>query len=242
MQYNKNELGEIEIIGISRDINERKAAERHRQKIKEALEESEERFRTLFYENASPMYLVDNGTGKIQDANQAALDFYGCSRVTFIGRSIKDINHSSPTWSMVRKHLQKYMVGRFEGQHKRKDGSLVDVEIFSCLLQIAGRQVVHEIVHDISDRNKYMVEIKKQNEMLKQIAWTQSHEVRAPLARLMSLIELVQLEQTSIYSESFLLEGISKSAYELDAIVHEITQRIRDLQKVPNKTNTAGLN
>ncbi|MCG9881093.1 MAG: response regulator [Bacteroidia bacterium] len=66
--------------------------------------------------------------------------------------------------------------------------------------------------------------IKKQNEQLKEIAWIQSHVVRAPLARLMGLVELLQLNETSDeLGKDEIVDFISKSAEELDGIIRDIT-------------------
>lgn len=41
---------------------------------------------------------------------------------------------------------------RFYFRHRRADGSIRDVEVYSGPIQIAGRCLLYSIVHDISDR------------------------------------------------------------------------------------------
>ncbi|MDP3928386.1 MAG: response regulator [Bacteroidota bacterium] len=80
--------------------------------------------------------------------------------------------------------------------------------------------------------------IQKQNEELKNIAWIQSHVVRAPLARLMGLVELLSLgESSEDLSTEDILEHISKSALELDDIIKDITLKAYQSKVFENKTN-----
>lgn len=71
--------------------------------------------------------------------------------------------------------------------------------------------------------------IEAQNKQLREIAWLQSHGVRAPLARLMGLVNLLQssddlkdLDMGEIYKH------IQNSADELDKIIKDITQKTFD--------------
>lgn len=232
MKFHKNEHGEVEAIGVSRDIQERKVAEELREKIQAALVQSEARFKTLFYDNASVMYLIDAQTGAFVDANHAAFNFYGYCKEELLSKSITDVNLDIQNWKSKVSYLKSHGIGRFEFRHSLADGETVDVELFSCLININGQTLIHEIVHDISDRNKYLREVVRQNEVLKEIAWTQSHVVRAPLARIMSLIELLDTEHASIYSEPLLLQSLKGSAKELDDLVHQITQKTLEIKPI----------
>ena len=86
-------------------------------------------------------------------------------------------------------------------------------------------------MQDITDIHNYIETIEKNNRRLKEIAWTQSHVVRAPLARIMGLIDLLESED-EVEDKSQLLEYILKSAKELDQVIRKIT----------NKTEQAKLN
>lgn len=64
------------------------------------------------------------------------------------------------------------------------------------------------------------------NIALKEIAWVQSHVVRAPLARLMGLMNLIEAEPDLELLNSFnLKEKIMDSAKELDTIIRDITNK-----------------
>jgi len=67
--------------------------------------------------------------------------------------------------------------------------------------------------------------LEKQNETLRDIAWTQSHVVRAPLARLMGVVALMELEKPDETELDELLGIILSSAHELDAIITDISHK-----------------
>jgi hypothetical protein len=54
--------------------------------------------------------------------------------------------------------------------------------------------------NDISETLKHINTIEVQNAKLKNIAWTQSHVVRAPLSRILGIIDLIEGE-TENFSE-----------------------------------------
>ncbi|UFH34604.1 histidine kinase dimerization/phospho-acceptor domain-containing protein [Flavobacterium acetivorans] len=67
--------------------------------------------------------------------------------------------------------------------------------------------------------------IEKQNNLLKEITWIQSHVVRTPLSRLMALTELLKEENISEEEKKFFLDNIIISSGELDCIIRDIVQK-----------------
>jgi DNA-binding response OmpR family regulator len=68
--------------------------------------------------------------------------------------------------------------------------------------------------------------IQEQNNVLKDIAWMQSHLVRAPLARLMGLVSLLKIgEESEELTKESMLQYIEDSANELDVIIKDISQK-----------------
>jgi PAS domain S-box-containing protein len=83
---------------------------------------------------------------------------------------------------------------------------------------------------DVSDSRRMMREITFQNERLKEIAWTQSHIVRAPLARIMGLISALESDIAEGKETEKLLSEISSSARELDTIIRDIIKKTENLE------------
>lgn len=79
-------------------------------------------------------------------------------------------------------------------------------------------------MQDMTEIYEYINTIKNRNARLKEIAWTQSHVVRAPLARIMAIIDLLQVQE-GVADQSKLLGYIVTSAQELDEIIRKITEK-----------------
>ena len=78
---------------------------------------------------------------------------------------------------------------------------------------------------DISERFKYVEAIEKQNEKLREIAWIQSHVVRAPLANMMGIVNVIkELNIASLELAEWLIH-FDDSAKKLDVIITDIVNK-----------------
>jgi light-regulated signal transduction histidine kinase (bacteriophytochrome) len=88
---------------------------------------------------------------------------------------------------------------------------------------------------DVTERILYTKAIERQNLKLKEIAWNQSHIVRAPVARLMGLINLIKEEQLDIIEKEEVLSYIIVSGEEIDRVIKknvEHSASIIDLEDI----------
>lgn len=86
---------------------------------------------------------------------------------------------------------------------------------------------IYGMIQDINDQKKHLGEIETQNKQLREIAWMQSHIVRAPVARIMGIINLLNDFDNIEISREELLQNILDSAYELDGIIRKINNTIK---------------
>lgn len=82
---------------------------------------------------------------------------------------------------------------------------------------------------DITEQKKQTRALEVQNQKLMDIAWVQSHEVRAPLARLMGLVQLVEHLPKDNDELKGTLRHIMQSARELDAIVRKVVRKTEEI-------------
>jgi len=78
-------------------------------------------------------------------------------------------------------------------------------------------------LRDITVRKNYEERLLKKNEMLKDIAWKNSHELRRPLGNVIGMVDMLKADPGSAEDPS-IMEMLSKSVAELDEIVAEINQ------------------
>jgi PAS domain S-box-containing protein len=175
-------------FAIQRALQEVKAKEEILKKSRE-LEESEEKFRNIFQLHSAVKLLIDANTGNIMDANQAAAQFYGWSIEELKNMQIFQINTlNSEQLKEEMENVQNFKKNQFEFVHKKADGSIVDVEVFSSKIEFSGKVFLHSIVHDISEKKKilndliYAKEKAEESDQLKTAFINNiSHEIRTPL-------------------------------------------------------------
>ncbi|APG59299.1 hypothetical protein LPB144_02225 [Christiangramia salexigens] len=80
-------------------------------------------------------------------------------------------------------------------------------------------------MQDITERKEQLIEIENQNKRLKEIAWTQSHVVRAPLAKIMGLVDLLLNYKEESENMDYILEKILVTSEEMDQIIRKIADQ-----------------
>jgi FixJ family two-component response regulator len=79
-------------------------------------------------------------------------------------------------------------------------------------------------------RKNYIRHIESQNQILRKIAYSQSHEVRAPLARILGVINLLENVELTEEETKYLMEQLKVSAAEMDEIVHSIVKQTQSIK------------
>jgi PAS domain S-box-containing protein len=147
----RNDSGEIQgAIAVVSDID----CERH---AIEDMRQSELRYRQLFEANPHPMFIYDTETLSFLAVNASALELYGYSREEFAALSMDDIRPPEDV-----PHLRKQVAAnggrkltRDSGwRHRKKDGTIFDVEATSHQIEFDGRPARLVLVHDVTARKR----------------------------------------------------------------------------------------
>ncbi|MFH1196871.1 MAG: PAS domain S-box protein [bacterium] len=146
--------GRRHVVGIFRDITDRKLAE-------EALHESELRFRKLFEASPEAVMLLDpndtNVDWPIIDCNEMACKMNGYSYEEIIGKSVDIINTSSGTREERGEYLEQIRragVMHLETYHRHRDGHIFPVEVSTSIVTFYGRELILGIDRDITERKQ----------------------------------------------------------------------------------------
>lgn len=146
-----------------RDLNRQMKLEN--QQLEKELDESEERFKSLFMNNHTPMLLIDADRGNIIESNQAARRFYGYGNL--VGTEFVKLNTLSE--NQVRERLSQAQSGlrtHYFCRHLPSEGSERDVEIHCVPVKVYGKELLHFIVRDISQRREAEDKLKRTSEHL----------------------------------------------------------------------------
>lgn len=87
------------------------------------------------------------------------------------------------------------------------------------------------ILRDITEQRNHIQAIQEQNIQLKEISWMQSHVIRAPLARMMGFINLINSNREEKIEGHDLLPYVLASALELDGIIRSIVEKSEKINK-----------
>lgn len=131
------------------DISERIEAQQR-------LADAERHFRHLFDRNPMPFWVFDVETLRFLEVNDAAMRQYGYSREEFLAMTILDIRppeQRKQALAVVREGAARpEMMGGRDWQHRRKDGSILDVRIYAADIDYRGRPARLVLAEDVTER------------------------------------------------------------------------------------------
>ena len=116
--------------------------------------ENEELFRKMFSEHIAIQLLIDPDNGRIIDANEAAIKFYGWPREKLLAMKIYEIN-TLPAYE-IKKEIEKVRRQEknfFEFNHRIADGSIKQVQGYSTRIKWKGKDILYSIIHDVTEEN-----------------------------------------------------------------------------------------
>ncbi len=143
------------------------------QETNQKLENEQKRYKELYHMSALfdkigvPILLIHPDTGQITDANPAASTFYGYRIEELKAMNIAEINQLTESEvkteiENTRKSGKKY----FNFKHKRANGDIRDVEVYSGPLRMHGELLLYLIIHDITAQREAEATLRQALEKL----------------------------------------------------------------------------
>ncbi|MBT9483940.1 response regulator [Sediminibacterium sp.] len=95
------------------------------------------------------------------------------------------------------------------------------------LSQLTNQNIILEekVKERTLELEKNLAAIELQNKALREISWIQSHVVRAPLARMMGAISLLEIKDDAGVTQEEIMDIVITSANEIDKTVREISAK-----------------
>ncbi|MDR6733775.1 PAS domain S-box protein [Sphingobacterium sp. 2149] len=210
------------IVAVGKDITKQKLAE-------QALQTAYEKLKTA-QKIAKLGYWFRPIDSDISEWSEEVYTIYDCSPDTFIPtvENVKQALLPNDRHLMEEDpsvHLQPGTTKSFEHKIVTRSGRLkwVHQEVLLVTDEQGNVVKIEGTIQDITASRQAMDQIKKQNDTLREIAWLQSHSIRAPLTRIMSLIYLSKELDGGGKSPDEIMDLIMDSAQELDDVIAQIT-------------------
>jgi PAS domain S-box-containing protein len=136
-------------LGVQYDVSEQK-------RVEAALRQSEELYRTVVEQAAENIFLVDKETKRVLEANAAMRRSLGYTPDEFEDLTLYDIvahdrQSVDQNTQRILEEGQRYLGER---RYRRKDGTLVDVEVSASAIFYDGGEAMSIVAHDITERKK----------------------------------------------------------------------------------------
>ena len=204
------------------DVTERRRAEQEILRQKQYFE--------ILLSNSPVAIVVLDNDSRITSCNPSFEKLFGYNFREVLGVNIDTLITNPESYDEALQYTQRAMTGRLHevGKRRRRDGSLVDVEIFGVPVTVGGEKVgALAIYHDISELMNARQEAEQSNRAKSEFLANMSHEIRTPMNGVIGMLELAL--GTSLTSEQ--QEYLSISLQSAEALLGLIND-ILDLSKI----------
>ncbi|MEN6428447.1 MAG: PAS domain S-box protein [Phycisphaerales bacterium] len=194
--------GQHVILGIARDISDRKKAE-------EALKESEEKFKVIFEEAHEGIAYLDD-VGRVLDVNKKTLEILQQTKEETVGKHFIELGILDPgDVPRFMTHFQQVLLGTLEPLNlsiKNKQGETLFLECSASVVhKKAGVRGLVILLRDVTERKRAEIQLEdlnrnlqdtvgdleRSNQELRDFAHVAAHDLKAPLRGIATLAEWI---------------------------------------------------
>jgi len=166
-----------------------------------AAQQQKQYFEDLVLNNPVAIVTLDTHHD-IVSCNPAFVQLYGYSESEVVGRNLDDLIATETTKSEAVDITERVLKGgalRHIGRRRRKDGTLVDVEVLGVPVVVEGKLVgLMGLYHDISELSRARQAAEEANSAKSQFLANMSHELRTPLNAIIGYSEMLEEEAEEI--------------------------------------------
>ena len=170
----------------------------------------------------------------VVSCNPAFEKMYGYREAEVVGRNLDDFITTESTRSEAVGYTEQALASRpvqVISQRRRKDGSIVDVEVLGVPVVVNGRRVgLMALYHDITELLRARHDAEQANSAKSQFLASMSHELRTPLNAIIGYSEMLQEDATDRGDTSSIpdLQKIHSAGKHLLALINDVL----DLSKI----------
>jgi two-component system, cell cycle sensor histidine kinase and response regulator CckA len=208
-----------------------------RQKVEEALIESEEKYRTVLAANPDPVVVYDKG-GKVIYFNHAFTRVFGWDLHQCIHKKM-DFFVPEQNWTETRKMIEKVKAGEdfsgIESQRFTKQGEIIDVSLSAAVYRDSGGNPVGSIVNlrDITQKKLLRAEAMRAGHLasLGELAAGVAHEINNPISGIIGYAEVLKDSFEEQGQDDDIPKKIIKEGERIAEIVKNLLSFARDREE-----------
>ncbi|MBL6445312.1 PAS domain S-box protein [Fulvivirga sp. 29W222] len=218
-----------QVLSVIRDITKTKKSELE-------AKESEKRFYKTFHISPVPITISHIETGELLEVNDKFLQLVNMPREEVIGASAIDLGfwaEDEDRTSFIAELGREGRVYGFDGRLRTKDNRIKDVILSAELINIDNKNCILLMIFDISERKQaenalinLTEELTASNHELRQFAYITSHNLRAPVVNIDTLLQFLDKQNLNNPVNTEVLEKIEISVDQLKSTLNDIIQLV----------------
>ena len=229
--------GETAIATMILDISER-------EQIQQALKRSEQKYRLLFDALPDGVALISTDS-MIIDCNQELAASHGWHREELIGKPTSLLITENSVAQQIELIEEVTKFGSFvkEGTDRHRDGSQLFFEAHGRALTLDEEPLVVCVLRDVTERHRYIHELKQQKVDIEQFTFSISHDLKSPLITIEGFAEILaeNLENMNLNEAKHDLQRISSAAGKMHLLLTELLEYSR-LGMAPKQAEKIAMN
>jgi PAS domain S-box-containing protein len=193
-----------------------------REKIEDALRESEERFFKAFYSSPVPQTIDLLPEGRWVEVNNSFLSMLEYSREEVIGHTYDELGifDSKDRDQLIYNIIKQGNINNVEISIRTKSGKALKVLFSRENINLGGQEHSISILLDITER-------KKTEQIKDEFIGMVSHEIRTPLTVLMGALDVAVTEGITTEDAQNMIKDALESAESLNNIVNNLIELSR---------------
>ena len=170
----------------------------------------------------------------VVSCNPAFEKLFGYGEDQVVGRNLDELVTTPETRAEAQQYSQQGVAGQMTsgtGRRRRQDGTMVDVELYTIPVIVAGEQVgIIAMYHDITELLRARREAQAASTAKSHFLASMSHELRTPLNAILGYSEMLQEDAESAGQSGFIpdLQKIESAGRHLLTLINDVL----DLSKI----------